>query len=138
MPGKVFARIILDGVCHHLLEYQHSEQTGMTPMWSTIDHIPALQVLTKHKQELWQGLLTADVDLCKTFVFFSSFGDTVEHHMRANKENVQQGEQETRGVGAGRKKVWNRDMSRSVEGRRKGCGTQGKQEGQHRDFQVLM
>ena len=36
--------------------------------------------------------------------------------MRANTQNIQQGEQETRGAGEGRKKLWNRDMRRSVEG----------------------
>ena len=36
--------------------------------------------------------------------------------MRANTQNIQQGEQETRGVGEERKKtVGNRDMRRSVE-----------------------
>ena len=37
--------------------------------------------------------------------------------MRAKTQNVQQGAQETTGVGETRKKtVWNRDMRRSVEG----------------------
>ena len=54
--------------------------------------------------------------------------------MRANTQNVQQGEQETRGVGEGWKKLGNRDMRRSVEGRGMGWGTQGKQDGRHRDF----
>ena len=30
VPGKVFARIILDRVHHHLLEHQHPEQSGFT------------------------------------------------------------------------------------------------------------
>ncbi len=29
--GKVFARIIIDRVCHHLLEHQCPEQSGFTP-----------------------------------------------------------------------------------------------------------
>ena len=57
--------------------------------------------------------------------------------MRANTQNVQQGEQETRGAGEGRKKkqwgtetigyLWKR------EGREQ--GTWGKQDGYYRDFQ---
>ena len=31
VPGKVFARIILERVRHHLLEHQHQEQSGFTP-----------------------------------------------------------------------------------------------------------
>ena len=57
--------------------------------------------------------------------------------MRANTQNVQQGGQMTRGTREGRKKLWNRDMRRSVEGRRMGQGTQGEQDGHNRDFQVL-
>ena len=47
--GKVFARIILDWVRHHLLEHQRPEQSGITPKRSTIDHILALQVLTERR-----------------------------------------------------------------------------------------
>jgi len=47
--GKVFARIILDRVGHHLLEHQHPEQSGFTPTRSTIDHILALRVLTEFR-----------------------------------------------------------------------------------------
>ena len=67
VPGKVFARIILDGVLHHLLEHQRPEQSGFTPKRSTIDRILALRVLTERKQEFRQGLLAANVDLCKAF-----------------------------------------------------------------------
>ncbi len=31
VPGKVFARISLDRVRHHLLEHQRPEQSGFTP-----------------------------------------------------------------------------------------------------------
>ena len=58
---------------------------------------------------------------------------TVKARIRANTQNVQ-GEQEVRGVGEGRKIVWNRDMKRSVEGRGMGRGTQGKQNVHDRDF----
>ena len=49
VPGKVFARIILDRVRHHLHEHQHQhpEQSGFTPKRSMIDRILALQILTK-------------------------------------------------------------------------------------------
>ena len=49
VPGKVFARIILDRVRHHLLEHQCPEQSGFTPKRSTTDHILALQVLTERR-----------------------------------------------------------------------------------------
>ena len=45
--GKVFARIIIDRVRHHLLEHQRPEQSGFTPKRSTIDRILALRVLTE-------------------------------------------------------------------------------------------
>ena len=67
VPGKVFARIILNWVRHHLLEHQRPEPSGFTPKRSTIDHILALPVLTERRRELWQGLLAAYVDLCKMF-----------------------------------------------------------------------
>ena len=67
VPGKVFARIILDRVRHHLLEHQRPEQSGFTPKRSMIDRILALQVLTEHRREFRQGLLAANVGLCKLF-----------------------------------------------------------------------
>ena len=67
VPGKVFARIILYRVCHHLLEHQRPEQSGFTPKRSTIDRILALRVLTERRREFRQGLLAAYVDLCKVF-----------------------------------------------------------------------
>ena len=67
VPGKVFARIILDRVRHLLLEHQCPEQSGFTPKRSTIDRILALQVLTERRREFWQGLLAAYVYLCKAF-----------------------------------------------------------------------
>ena len=67
VPGKVFARVILDRVCHHLLEHQRPEQSGFTPKRSMIDRILALQVLIEHRREFRQWLLAAYVDLCKAF-----------------------------------------------------------------------
>ena len=59
--------------------------------------------------------------------------------MRANTQNVQQGEQETRGAGDGRKKQWGTEI---LGDRWKGegwgqQGTWGQQDGHYRDFQVL-
>ena len=67
MPGKVFSRIIIGRVRHHLLEHQHPEQSGFTPKRSTIDRILALRVLTERRREFQQGLLAAYVDICKAF-----------------------------------------------------------------------
>ena len=67
VPGKVFARIIIDSVRHHLLEHQRPEQSGFTPKRSTIDRIRALRVLTECRREFRQELLAAFVDLCKAF-----------------------------------------------------------------------
>ena len=63
VPGKVFARIILDRVHYHLLEHQHPEQSGFTPKRSTIDRFLALRVLTERRREFRQGLFAAFVDL---------------------------------------------------------------------------
>jgi len=63
VQGKVFTRIILDRVHHHLLEHQCPEQSDFTPKRSTIDCILALLVLTEHRREFRQGLLAVYVDL---------------------------------------------------------------------------
>ena len=72
MPGKVFARIILDKVCHHLLEHQCPEQSCFTPKRSTIDRIlalrehmredesPSFQVLGASSLALWMQNLDSD------------------------------------------------------------------------------
>ena len=67
VPGKVFTRISIDRVRHHLLEHQHPEQSGFTPKRSTIDRILALRVLTECRREFQQGLLAADFDLSEAF-----------------------------------------------------------------------
>ena len=67
VPGTIFALIIRDRVRHHLLEHQPPEQSGFTPKRSTIDRILALRVLNECRREFRQGLLAADVDLCKAF-----------------------------------------------------------------------
>ena len=67
VPDKVFARIILDRVRHHLLEHQRLGQSDFTPKRSTIHRILALRVLTECKREFRQVLLAAYIDLCKAF-----------------------------------------------------------------------
>ena len=67
VPGNVFARIIIDEVCHHLFEHQRPVQSGFTSKRSMIDRILALWVLTKHTGEFQQGLLATYVDLRKAF-----------------------------------------------------------------------
>ena len=57
VPGKIFARIILDRVRHHLLEQQRPEQSGFTPKRSMIDRILALRVVTESRREFWQPML---------------------------------------------------------------------------------
>ena len=64
VPGKVFSRIILDWVRHHLLEHQRPEQPGFTPKRSTIDRILALRILTERRRGFRQGLLA---DGCETW-----------------------------------------------------------------------
>ena len=50
VPHKVFARIIIERVRHHLLEHQHPEQSSFTPKRSTIDRVLALRFLTEHRR----------------------------------------------------------------------------------------
>ena len=57
VPGKVFARIILDRVRHHLFEYQHPEQSGFTPNRSTIDRILALRSSPNADESFGRGCL---------------------------------------------------------------------------------
>ena len=65
--GMVFARIIVDRICHHLLEHKCTEQSGFTLKRSTIDCVLALRVLTKCRWEFQQRLPAAHVGLNKAF-----------------------------------------------------------------------
>ena len=67
VPGKVFARVILNRVRGCLLKYQRPEQSGFTPKKSTVDRILALRVLIERKREFRQKLFAAYVDLRKAF-----------------------------------------------------------------------
>ena len=57
VPGKVFARIILKRVCHHLLEHQRPEQSGFTPKRSTNDRVLAVRVLTNTDESFGRACL---------------------------------------------------------------------------------
>jgi exonuclease III len=67
VPGKVFARLLLDRIRSHLLLHQRLEQSGFTPKRSTVDRILALRVLIERKREVNQGLLAAYIDFRKAF-----------------------------------------------------------------------
>ena len=67
VPGKVFARILLNRVRQLLLEHQRPEQSGFTPKRSTVDRILGLRVLTERRLEFNKGLLAAYIDFKKAF-----------------------------------------------------------------------
>ena len=54
-------------------------------------------------------LVILTISVCLFLFVFVCFVRNVEARMRANTQNVQQGEQETRGVGEGRTKQWGID-----------------------------
>ena len=55
--------------------------------------------------------------------------------MRANTQRTARGARDKRGGRVEAKTVGNRDIRRSVEGRRMGWGTWGIEDGHYRDFQ---
>ena len=67
MPGKVFARVLLNRVRGQLLAHQRPEQSGFTPKRSTVDRILALRVLTERFREFDRGLFAAYIDFKKAF-----------------------------------------------------------------------
>ncbi len=67
VPGKVFARILLNRVRQLLLAHQRPEQSGFTPKRSTVDRILALRVLIERMREFDRGLLAAYIDFRKAF-----------------------------------------------------------------------
>ena len=69
------------------------------------------------------------------YIFILYFVSLVEARMRANTQCTTRGAGDKRGRRGNDKAVVNRDISRSVEGRGMGWGTQGKQDGYYRDFQ---
>ena len=67
VPGKVFARVILNRVRQQLLKHQRPEQSGFTPKRSTVDRILGLRVLTERLREFDKKLLAAYIDFKKAF-----------------------------------------------------------------------
>ena len=67
VPGKVFARILLNRVRQQLLAHQRPEQSGFTPKRSTVDRILALRLLIERRREFDRGLLAAYIDFKKAF-----------------------------------------------------------------------
>ena len=67
VPGKVFARVLLNRIRQQLLDHQRPEQSGFTPKRSTVDRILALRVLTERFREFDRGLLAAYIDFKKAF-----------------------------------------------------------------------
>ena len=67
VPGKLFARIILDRIRPHLIKHQRAEQSGFTPKKSTVDRILALRVLIERRREFRKSFIGAYVDFRKAF-----------------------------------------------------------------------
>jgi len=67
VPGKIFARILLQRFHDHLLAHQRPEQSGFTPKKSTNDRILALRVVSERMREFQHKFLAAYVDLRKAF-----------------------------------------------------------------------
>ena len=67
VPGKVFARILLDRIRPHLLKHQRPEQSGFTPKKSTNDRILGLRVISERMHEYRRKFFVAYIDLCKAF-----------------------------------------------------------------------
>ena len=63
VPGKVLAHILLRRIRDHLLRHQRLEQSGSTPVKSTIDRTLVLRVIVERRR----GLLAAYIDLKKEF-----------------------------------------------------------------------
>ena len=67
VPGKVFARLLLNRIRDHLILTQRPEQAGFTPKRSTIDRILGLRVLIERRLEYQRGFIAAYVDFKKAF-----------------------------------------------------------------------
>ena len=67
VPGKVFARVLLNRIRQLLLDHQRPEQSGFTPKRSTVDCILALRLLTERRREYQAPLLAAYIDFRKAF-----------------------------------------------------------------------
>ena len=67
VPGKVFARLLLNRIRDHLILTQRPEQAGFTPKRSTVDRILGLRVLIERRLEYRWGFIAAYVDFKKAF-----------------------------------------------------------------------
>ena len=67
VPGKVFARALLNRIRQQLLDHQRPEQSGFTPKRSTVDRILALRVFTERLREYDKAVLAAYIDFKKAF-----------------------------------------------------------------------
>ena len=67
VPGKAFARVLLNRIRQQLLDHQRPEQSGFTPKKSTVDRILALRVLTERLHEYDKAVLAAYIDFKKAF-----------------------------------------------------------------------
>jgi len=67
VPGKVFARVLLNRIRQQLLDHQRPEQSGFTPKRSTVDRILALRVLTERLREYDRAVIAAYIDFMKAF-----------------------------------------------------------------------
>ena len=67
VPGKVFARLLLNRIRDHLISTQRPEQAGFTPKRSTIDRILGLRILIQRRLEYRRSFMAAYVDFKKAF-----------------------------------------------------------------------
>ncbi len=67
MPGKLFARIILNQIQPHLLKHQRAEQSGFTPKKLTADSTLAFCALVKRRRESGRLFYAAFVNFRKAF-----------------------------------------------------------------------
>jgi hypothetical protein len=67
VPGKVFARVILERMKQVIHTSRRREQSGFTPGRSTVDRILTLNLLAQKRREFRQPLYAAYVDLKAAF-----------------------------------------------------------------------
>ena len=65
VPGKVFARLLLNRIRDHLILTKRPEQAGFTAKKPKIDRILGLRVLIERRLEYRRGFIAAYVDFKK-------------------------------------------------------------------------
>jgi hypothetical protein len=70
VPGKVFARILLERMKPVIQGSRRREQSGFTPGRSTVDRVLALNTLAQKRREFRKSLYVAYVDLKAAFDSF--------------------------------------------------------------------